>query len=194
MPLLFKMIRCIWTLSHRREHHIFKLYRGLILLTHLIPILVSLAPPFCTFNWPVQIWNLLLAFLQPVANDGVNNSTSLNYDLSSCIANNSRCCCKEMPSTTGWNHDLPALYWNQQSCFSAGNVRIPCKRILCETRALIASKRMLYELDCIKCRGRILHDEALLKTTFVWSAGKNNPDFISKVKRSKIYPIYPFQL
>ena len=34
---------------------------------------------------------------------------------------------------------LPALYWNHQSCFSAGNARISCTRMLCETRAFIAS-------------------------------------------------------
>ena len=34
---------------------------------------------------------------------------------------------------------LPALYWNRQSCFSVSNVHIHNKRMLCETRVLIAS-------------------------------------------------------
>ena len=50
---------------------------------------------------------------------------------------------------------LPALYWNQQSCFSVSNARIYNKRMLCE-------------LDCVKCRGRVF----FLKTTFLISRMK----------------------
>ena len=71
---------------------------------------------------------------------------------------------------------LPALYWNQQSCFSVGNVRISNKRLLGETRVFIASK-----LDCVKCQGLIYCMTIFLKTTFGWSAVKNNPDFVPPV-------------
>ena len=33
---------------------------------------------------------------------------------------------------------LPALYWNQQSCFSVGSLQISNKRMLCEMCAFIA--------------------------------------------------------
>ena len=36
---------------------------------------------------------------------------------------------------------LPALYWNQQNCFSASNAHIYNQRKLCETRVSIASEQ-----------------------------------------------------
>ena len=40
---------------------------------------------------------------------------------------------------------LPALYWNQQSCFSLGNTYLLC------------------ELDCVMCHGHTLHDRLFWK-------------------------------
>ena len=37
---------------------------------------------------------------------------------------------------------LPALYWNQQSCFSVSNAQIYDKRMLCEMRAFMASAKV----------------------------------------------------
>ena len=92
---------------------------------------------------------------------------------------NSRCCCKEMPSTTEWNHNIfyphytvinKVVFMPETHAFHAS--------VCCVKRAhlLQACKHMLCELDRVKCRGRILHERAFLKTTFEWSVGKNNPE------------------
>ena len=45
---------------------------------------------------------------------------------------NSRCCCKETPSMTGWNHAIFYPQWNQQCCCSASTHAFHTS-ILCET-------------------------------------------------------------
>ena len=53
---------------------------------------------------------------------------------------NSRCCCKKHHQQQDETMIfLPALYWNQQSCFSVHNECIYYKHILCEMHAFITS-------------------------------------------------------
>ena len=86
------------------------------------------------------------------------------------VLNNRRCCCKETPSTTGWNHDI-FTRTILESCFSASTFHTS---VYCVKRVHFYQERkcMLCELGCHKCRGRTLHDRAFLKTTFEWSALK----------------------
>ena len=60
------------------------------------------------------------------------------------LAYNSRCCCKETPSVTGWNLDNFNLHYtgNRQTYFFVSNTCISNKRILCETHASIASMQV----------------------------------------------------
>ena len=62
---------------------------------------------------------------------------------------------KETPSMTGWNLNIFYLpHWNQQSCFSVGNVRI--YNWMC----IFISSEQVYVVrtGCVQCRERILHD------------------------------------
>ena len=54
------------------------------------------------------------------------------------------------------------------------------KSVCCVKHAYLkqAHKCVLCELDCVKCRRCINCMTIFLKTTFGWSAGKNNSDFI----------------
>ena len=63
---------------------------------------------------------------------------------------------------------LPALYWNQQSCFSVGNVLISNKRMLCEMRVFIVSAQAYaVRTGMHQVSGAyILHDRVFLKTSF----------------------------
>ena len=74
----------------------------------------------------------------------------------------------------------PALYWNQQSFFFLflGNVCIHSKRMLFKTCVFIASVQGYAVWTGLLKVSRAYAEWQYFKTTFGWSAGKNNPDFV----------------
>ena len=74
---------------------------------------------------------------------------------------------------------LPTLDWNQQSCLFL-LVRMHFIQAYVVWNVCIYSKGT--SVCCANwielSAGGVLHDRAFLKTTFEWSAGKNNPDFV----------------
>ena len=118
-------------------------------------------------QFPQRFFNM--AYLR-TENDNICFKLHYNRTSSCKDMGNSTYCCKETPSTIGWNHILPALYWNQQSCFFCQYAHFSPKRMLCETRAFIAKRLdvrcanwIALSVDGIYCM-----TELFLKTTFEW--------------------------
>ena len=101
---------------------------------------------------------------------------------------NSRCCCNETPTMTGWTLDFFYLHYteNQQSCLRANavwNAYIYNKRMLCETRACLA--RLWQVLYAVRTWLRqVLRVYCMTQFSWKqlcwvprWSAGKNKSRF-----------------
>ena len=95
---------------------------------------------------------------------------------------NSTCCCKETPSTTGWNHKslyfyphytgiskvvFPSVRTHFLQAYVIWNARIYCK-----PASVCCANWIALSVEGIYCM-----TDLFLKTTFEWSAGKNNHDF-----------------
>ena len=92
------------------------------------------------FSFPRIIWN--------------NNICTMYCVLSK---NNSRCCCKETPSTAGWNlHNFYPHYTEISKAVSLSEMCAFITNVCCVKRAYLsqARKRVLCKLDCIMCLGR----------------------------------------
>ena len=110
--------------------------------------------------------------------EGGNNH--FNFNMTAINLANDTCCCKETPSLTGWNLDIfyPHCTGINKVVFLLAMYAFLTS--LCETQ-IICCKHA--SMCCVNWK--VLSVEAyiawqffFLKTSFRWSAGKNNPDFV----------------